>query len=923
MWIILTSGLLLELNEESGAWELSGLGGADLYTPKVGQVFDEKFRILAELGAGGMGLVLKADQLGVGRIVALKFLKDSRLTDEESTERFYRECKLLSKLSHPQLMTVYGMALAEGDIPYAVCEFIDGKSLASVLASESTIEWTRALKITIQIAEAMSYAHQSGVIHRDLKPDNILLLSTPEPDFVKLIDFGLAKAVLESQDLMKLTQTGQLVGTANYMSPEIVRTHADQRADIYSLGCVLFEMISGEPLFVADSAMGVIFKHCNESENTRLASSLEGKVPTQLLKVLGKMLKKDPDLRYSNMAVLLRDLRNIAQNSEQLTIKQVLSWKPLAALSIILLIVFFASSQLISHQARPAANKYYRSYKQITLPKSGDSMTELVRNQKSKERALELTESWLETYYNRETVKDFDKLRVLYLNLETLYQVGKIDPESVLKKLADMEKLIDKCSPTISRSNRELLAIENNFLLQRLLFFFKNEEAVERTRVFLKNIKSVDDLIDFGGAVQQSLKLMISLGQIDLAYEFNQKWLSYYSKNPNVRSSQWYYVNMGDIALSKRQYELAKSYYLTAYRNSLMRIEGVNSNAVTEKYMVDELGVNAMSRIRVFEDDILHGLPEIAYRIYFFDQKKGQQLFKRGCQLMDSAAAVNSDIFTYMDLDSLYHFACFMRLGIDEMKILSHGVNSSFDSRPGTMVEPNFQFERQVAYAIALINEGQFENAKREFEKYKVLLLANYPLKAEKTGLLSSFASRMAQSYQDRGKTQDATYFYKIAHDYFAKSELKTIGPIADYALASFLIGEKSEADRLFELSIHSIPDYTNVFCISPGKDNLVNLCRLPEALVKCHKENLLEDVLKLNQIRNDCIGISAPALLFAAGKESYMRGAMDKASAYFNRSLKLFTGRYSLITGYDWSIGLQTQSRLFLMAIEQKKTSS
>ncbi len=890
-----------------------------MYTPKIGQVFQDKYRILSQLGAGGMGLVMRAEQLGVGRIVALKFLKESRLEDPENVERFYRECKLLSTLSHPGLMMVYGMALADESTPYAVCEYIDGKSLSAVLSEEGSLHWERAVKIAIQIAEAMGYAHDCGVIHRDLKPDNILLLSTPEPDFVKLIDFGLAKAMIESQSLMKLTQTGQLVGTANYMSPEIVSSHADQRSDIYSLGCVMFEMISGEPLFTADSAMGVIFKHCNENENTRVSQGLAGKAPAGFHKIISRMLKKDPKLRYKNMRELLSDLKALPHNSQQLSGHHLFPWKVIASLAILLLVAYAVFSQFISSKTRPVANKYYNNYKKSTLPKNGDSMAELLNSQKSNQAALELSQQWLDNNFDRATVRDIDKLRVLYLHTDLEFRSAKVDPVSTLKELREMERLLDLPSIVANKDSKELIAIEHNFVVQRLLFFFQTKESIQRAKTFLSRISNVEDLIDSGGAVQQTVKQLIALGEFEEASAFDSKWLRYYLKNPNVRPSQWYFTNMGDIALCQKDYAAAKSFYMTAYRNSLVRIEGINTNAVTEAYMASELGVEARSRVRVFEDEILQGLPELAYRVYFFDKSKGRQLFKHGFQLMQIADESNSDVFTYMDSDSLSRLASFMGLSDVAAKILERSVDIPFLSGHGA-AEPQTVFERQVALVEALVDLGKLDLAKSDFEKYKNGLMTAFPSPEVRPALVSSFAARVASKLCERGRKKEAEYYYTVAKEFFALSELKTVGCLADMAAVQFAMGNQQDAGKSLNLAIAAIPDYSLRICTTPGVDNVIDISRLAAAAIRCDRANLLDEMLNLKQVKNDCRGISEPVLLFAGGKEFYKFGNSYKAASCMGKASELLLGRDSMIIGLVHCLGLQVQARLFLQLFESSK---
>lgn len=276
---------------------------------KVGQIFQDRYMILQELGAGGMGSVFLAKQLDAEREVALKLLHNDAISDEQAIARFHREFKLLSKLSHPNIMTVYGLAMDEQNMPYAVCEFLQGKSLRDLLLQEKTFAWERACRICIQIAQAMQFAHEQGIVHRDLKPENVILQSLPEPDFVKLVDFGLSTAIEEAlSDSQKLTRTGQVIGTAFYMSPEQMYKKADERSDIYALGCLLFELLSGEFIFAPTNSADAIHSHQTVPPENSFPA-VKAAIPKKLFDTLSAMLKKNPNERVQSMKDLQQRLQ--------------------------------------------------------------------------------------------------------------------------------------------------------------------------------------------------------------------------------------------------------------------------------------------------------------------------------------------------------------------------------------------------------------------------------------------------------------------------------------------------------------------------------------------------------------------------------------------------------------------------------------
>ncbi len=308
----------------------------------VGTTFDHKFEILSVAGAGGMGTVFKARQLGLERIVALKVLDPDLVSDKESLLRFEREAKSISVLSHPHIATFYSYGVFEGRLPYIVMEFLEGKSLRQVISDEGKLDWHRALKITLAVCQALGTAHKSGTVHRDIKPNNIILLPGAEEDFVKIVDFGLAKITQAGPNgSQRLTKTGELIGSVHYLSPEqCCGRPADSRSDIYSSGCVLYEMLSGMPPFEADNPIGLLHKHMNE-EAIALSEIVGLKDPEQVNQILKKAMAKDASLRYQSMDEMAGDISALLQGKriEFEKSKSKIQKKPVAILSIFMLFI--------------------------------------------------------------------------------------------------------------------------------------------------------------------------------------------------------------------------------------------------------------------------------------------------------------------------------------------------------------------------------------------------------------------------------------------------------------------------------------------------------------------------------------------------------------------------------------------------------
>ncbi len=279
-----------------------------------GAIFDSKFLVLASLGAGGMGAVYKAKQIGFERIVALKLL-DSVLADFDDSEmRFEREAKILSMLEHVNIAKFFVYGISTDKVPYLALEYVDGQSLRQRLSGQPRLPWMQAILYSMQICDALSYAHKSAVIHRDLKPENIMLEAAAGAERVVLIDFGLSKlSDPQMSEIQKLTKTGDLIGSVNYLSPELCKgLRPDARSDIYALGVILYEAVSGTLPFSADSPMGVIYKHANEQPAVLDEQALT--IPLQLRHVIEKAIAKNVDERYQNVDELKADLLALSEN---------------------------------------------------------------------------------------------------------------------------------------------------------------------------------------------------------------------------------------------------------------------------------------------------------------------------------------------------------------------------------------------------------------------------------------------------------------------------------------------------------------------------------------------------------------------------------------------------------------------------------
>ncbi len=234
----------------------------EVQDPMIGRVLDGRYKIESLIGRGGMGAVYKAVQTSMKKIVAVKLIRMENADEGEAVKRFHREVKAASLLSHPHSIKVFDFGQSEDGNLYMVMEFLDGKPLGKALKASGTFTPARALKIVADVAGSLAEAHSVGLVHRDLKPDNVMLLNIfGDQDFVKVLDFGIAK-FMESNEAA-VTRAGVAVGTPHYMAPEQARGRqtVGPSADIYALGVMLFELLSGHKPFDAESPVEVLFMH--------------------------------------------------------------------------------------------------------------------------------------------------------------------------------------------------------------------------------------------------------------------------------------------------------------------------------------------------------------------------------------------------------------------------------------------------------------------------------------------------------------------------------------------------------------------------------------------------------------------------------------------------------------------------------------
>jgi serine/threonine protein kinase len=288
---------------------------SSIYKPN--HVLGGRYRVISVLGKGGMGIVYRVEQVFLEKELALKTI-DKKLLSDLTLRRFQHEARATFAVDHPNIVSVHDYGILDDQTPFLAMELVFGKTLADVLKTKTRLSVEEAIPLFVQVCFGLAHAHKTGIVHRDIKPSNIMLIDGVEQGTegsIKILDFGIAKFTQhEAGEIQALTKTGEIFGSPLYMSPEqCAGTRVDLRSDVYSLGCVLYEALTGTPPFAGETALATMLMHQSETVLPLKEASLGEKFPPELEKIVQVMLAKKPEERYQSLGVAANDLAALAR----------------------------------------------------------------------------------------------------------------------------------------------------------------------------------------------------------------------------------------------------------------------------------------------------------------------------------------------------------------------------------------------------------------------------------------------------------------------------------------------------------------------------------------------------------------------------------------------------------------------------------
>lgn len=696
-----------------------------------GQIFQQRYRIEQELGAGGMGIVYRATQLDVSRQVALKLLRIERVGQESEFKRFLREFQVLSKIEHANVVLFYSHGITPGGVPYAVCEYVKGRSLQQLLNDKAKLEWRRAAKIAMQIARGMEAVHAAGIVHRDLKPGNIMLCDMPEPDWVKIIDFGLAR-VEDQSALDKLTQSGLLIGSVNYMSPEQCKAKpADKSSDIYALGCIMFEMLSGEKLFDQSNAVAILHLHCNADLSERF-ELLRKVAPPEIESLLRRMLAKSGADRPASMqeieeylALLLQDqTATTAQlNPMVQTPKRALPllYSGLAIVCTLTVVFYFAYSKSLRTQ------KLSESDKAIEIaPKSE------IRIRRNFEAMR------IETVKMYPTREDMDKRKKVYQLWFKKY--GK-DPRLTPSELASAyaELLRHQDANEAATTLNECMSLTNKLsfkdvkdrnlaasFLFAVAFYYRQQGNSKQCHDYVARLYRGYQGVELqknDQAVGLCISALSALGEYDSALKMAKRFIAERDSSPNNQ------MHAGALCICRKQPQEALKYYkeafnllqqLIATRGRSLTVAGLANTGIREGLVESDIIVGPNGPVALpgqrqsMQPTFFTDLRLLAERVLLLDNSMAKQVVRKA--IAEAIAHPHEDFaYNLYSLEQLESLAS--QLGLDERHLCARKIIPLLKKRIETTKDQDLKFELEANLSYRLYLQGMESEALNNLHK--------------------------------------------------------------------------------------------------------------------------------------------------------------------------------------------------------------
>lgn len=550
----------------------------ELRQDMIGTTFAKKYQITSILGEGGMSVVYKAKHKYMERVVAVKVLHKHLIADAVALQRFQQESQAASSLSHPNIVTVYDFGIEEGQA-FFVMDCLEGPTLQDVLEKQERINANEAISILVQLCDGLEHAHRKGVVHRDLKPSNLVLMPQENgSQLLKIVDFGIAK-LMPSEDgktRQALTQTGEVFGSPLFMSPEQCMGRApDLRSDIYSVGCLMYEALSGVPPLMGDTSFETMTKHVNEMPLAFKQVNAELQIPPALEAVVFRCLQKDPDDRYQSAAEIINDLPATDRPAiRNITIHPLAQLKPAQKKP-----TFVFPTTVVLALTITAVSSYYLFFWKGPLSDSGTPYHKFRWNV-----YMTLADSAAKQDHNQDAAKfllDAERETKFISDRQEKYLKTLSQQAEIFGRLADVEK-VEQVTQKISEVKKER-ALSDFERLNNILVNAKTASAVSKNMndavANSPNVRELAATLHEFGMFSQEEELLLAATEV-----YKRAWPPNDSKLGDLNSALGRcYESQQKMDLAGECFKTANEIYIKASPDSIMSTKSLLSLGIFEK----------------------------------------------------------------------------------------------------------------------------------------------------------------------------------------------------------------------------------------------------------------------------------------------------------------------------------------------------